>query len=129
MYFTMPKQYFDLERLSNTFEEPLEPVAVLERAAVCLRHAKTDCNVRVFIVFTLATGERYIVKEIEKVERFFSNSRFELRVKFKPIKALADCEIIRYVTYDSLSTPLTVSPRRICMGAGDSMDFSWTETL
>lgn len=129
MYFTMPKRHFDLELLSNTFEDPTEPVSVLDRAAICLRHSKTDCDIRIFIIITLATGERYIVKDIESVKRFFSHERFEIIVRFKPIKALVDCEVIRYVIYDCISTPMSVTNRRLCMEAGDFIDFSHTERL
>jgi hypothetical protein len=129
MYFTMPKRHFDLERLSDTFEDPTEPISVLERAAIALRHAKTDCDVRVFIVITLATGERYVVRDIEKVERFISPNSYHLRVKFKPIKALADCDVIRWVNYDCISTPMSVTNRRLCMEAGDYIDFKHEETI
>jgi hypothetical protein len=125
----MPKRHFDLERLSDTFEDPTEPISVLERAAIALRHSKTDCDVRVFVIITLATGERYIVKEIEKVERFFAHDCYELRVRFKPIKALLDCEVIRYVIYDCISTPMSVTNRRLCMEAGDYIDFKHEETI
>jgi hypothetical protein len=129
MYFTMPKRHFDLERLSNTFEDPTEPVSVLELAAIALRHAKTDCDVRVFIVITLATGERYVVRDIEKVERFFAQDCYRLQAKFKPIKALVDCAIIRYVIYDCISAPMSVTNLRICMEAGDYIDFKHVETM
>lgn len=129
MYFTMPKRHFDLERLSDTFEDPTEPVSVLDCAAIFLQHSKTDCDVRVFIIITLATGERYIVRDIEKVERFFSPYSYELRVKFKPVKALVDCDIIRYVNYDCISTPMSVTTRRMCMEAGDYLDFNHIETM